>query len=612
MFPPFPEEKAATILEKVLSALKNGQLSLVQAARPSEERKNQGVMLGALVCKDKEGNEVNLVTNSGNARKLKTENGKRKVENGKLKTESGKLNVGEDFSLEDGDLTLEERNLLSERENFSQEERDFFSGGGNFSSEERKSQLSNSNFQLSTFNFQLVPPIVSAEEIDEALSENDGEIHAITEKLKREKGKRKAGSVLSHHERNDEDSKEGHDECGSSSKSLEELKERRERLCRESLEKVHALYNLHCIDGKIRSLKEICDLHNHGKLPPTGTGDCCAPKLLDYAFSHDLMPISLAETEYTETSGNDCSTAEGVPLAVWSDSGSQTSTTTNVLAESVTAKPDRPNEQGRAKQCPVPNFQLTPNSSLLTPHSYLLTPPCDERCGILLPAMLGLRILYRDEAICVVNKQSGLLSVPGRGEDKQDCVESRFRRLFGDKVEIVQPAVHRLDMETSGIMILAFTKEAHRELNRQFEAKEVQKEYVALLDGILPKMGIAPQGRMELFFRLDVDNRPHQIWDAENGKSAITEWEILGVERYHAPDGSTRNASRVLFKPHTGRTHQLRLASSDSHGFGCPIIGDTLYGHCEEGERLMLHAQKIEFTHPTTGRRMTIECEPEF
>ncbi|MBR4322302.1 MAG: RluA family pseudouridine synthase [Treponema sp.] len=226
--------------------------------------------------------------------------------------------------------------------------------------------------------------------------------------------------------------------------------------------------------------------------------------------------------------------------------------------------------------------------------------------------MIGLRILYRDEAICVVNKQSGLLSVPGRGEDKQDCVESRFRRLFGDAVEILQPAVHRLDMETSGIMILAFTKEAHRELNRQFEAKEVQKEYVALLDGILPKMGIAPQGRMELFFRLDVDNRPHQIWDAEKGKSAITEWEILGVERYHAPDGSTRNATRVLFKPHTGRTHQLRLASSDSHGFGCPIIGDTLYGHCDEGERLMLHAKTITFRHPSTGKTMTIECPPEF
>ena len=595
MFPPFPEEKAATILEKVLSALKNGQLSLVQVARPSEERKNQGVMLGALVCKDKEGNEVNLVTNSGISKCI-MHNARCRMKNAQCtminSEEATSANVSDKRKTENG-KRKDEDTVISED---SQNSRD-------------------SNFPLSTFHFQFVEPIVPAHEIEEALAENDGKIHELTEKIKAYKLQNAAAE--SEHTSPTDDS------------ALSIMNYELKQLCSASLSKVHALYNFHCIDGKIRSLKEICDLYNKGKLPPTGTGDCCAPKLLDYAFSHDLIPISLAETEYTETSGNDCSTAEGVPLAVWSDSGSQTSTTTNVLAESVTAKPDRQNEQGRAKQCPVPNFPcsllpahsslLTPPCSLLTPHSSLLpahcsllTPPCDERCGILLPAMLGLRILYRDEAICVVNKQSGLLSVPGRGEDKQDCVESRFRRLFGDAVEILQPAVHRLDMETSGIMILAFTKEAHRELNRQFEAKEVQKEYVALLDGILPKMGIPPHGQMELFFRLDVNNRPHQIWDAEKGKSAITEWEILGVERYHAPDGTTRNASRVLFKPHTGRTHQLRLASSDSHGFGCPIIGDTLYGHCEEGERLMLHAKKIEFTHPLTKERMTIECDPEF
>ena len=545
MFPPFPQEKAAKILEKLIFSLQTGEIELVQVARPSEERKNQGVMLGALVCKDKNGEIVNLVTNSGNAKKLKVESGKWKTENGKRKTEN-----------------------------------DFFG------------------------EVVFVGAIVSAEEIEDALSENDKEIHELTEQINNE-------------------------QLAISSEQLKELRKQREKLCSLSLEKVHDLYKFHCIDGKIRSLKEICEMYNGGKLPPTGTGDCCAPKLLDYAFSHDLTPVSLAELQYDffakenvphgggektvdrENSlsegqgilvttgcrcGNDCSTAEGVPLAVWSDSGS---------AESVTAKPDRPEEQGRAKQCPEPN---SPPSTFHFP----LTPPCDERCGILLPAMLGLRILYRDDAICVVNKQSGLLSVPGRGEDKQDCIESRFRRLFGDKVEIKQPAVHRLDMETSGIMILAFTKEAHRELNRQFEAKEIQKEYIALLDGVLPKMGIAQHGTMELFFRLDVDNRPHQIWDSENGKSAVTEWEILGVERYHAPDGSTRNATRVLFMPHTGRTHQLRLASSDSHGFGCPIIGDTLYGHCDEGERLMLHAKKISFTHPITGERMIIECESEF
>ena len=501
MFPPLPQEKAAEILEKLIFSLQKGEIQLQQVARPSEERKNHGVMLGSLVCKDKNGKEIVLVTNSGNAKKL-----------------------------------------VAKPQTFPDSQ-----------------------------GLVFVKPIVSAEEIENALAENDKEIHELTEKITNEKSE-------------------------ISNELLNELHKRREQLCKESLSKVHALYKFHCIDGKLRTLKEICAIYNGGKLPPTGTGDCCAPKLLNYAFSHELFPISLAETAYTKRCGNDCSTAEGVPLAVWSDSGS---------AESVTAKPDRPEEQGRAKRCPEPNFPLS------TFH-FPLTSPCDERCGILLPAMLGLRILWRDEAICVVNKQSRLLSVPGRGEDKQDCIESRFRQLFGDKVEIKQPAVHRLDMETSGIMILAFTKEAHRELNRQFEAKEVQKEYVALLDGVLPKMGIAPHGTMELFFRLDVDNRPHQIWDAENGKLAVTEWQILGVERYHAPDGTTRNVTRVLFMPHTGRTHQLRLASSDSHGFGCPIIGDTLYGHCDEGERLMLHAKKISFTHPLTGKRMIFECEPEF
>ncbi|MBR1721435.1 MAG: RluA family pseudouridine synthase, partial [Treponema sp.] len=241
-----------------------------------------------------------------------------------------------------------------------------------------------------------------------------------------------------------------------------------------------------------------------------------------------------------------------------------------------------------------------------------LSPPCDERCGIVLPAMLGLKILYRDDCICLVDKQSGLLSVPVRGEETKDSVESRFRMNFGNKVDIMQPAVHRLDMETSGLMILAFTKDAHRNLNRQFEEKKVHKEYIALLDGVLQKKGIAPRGQMELFFRLDIDNRPHQICDAENGKSSITQWEILGVERYRSKDGSVRNVTRVLFTPHTGRTHQLRLASADSHGFGVPIIGDSLYGTCAEGERLMLHAKKISFFHPVSGEKISFECEPEF
>lgn len=369
----------------------------------------------------------------------------------------------------------------------------------------------------------IVPPLVPSEEINAALSANDREIHELTDKI------------------------------NSGEKSLIP---QRTALTTQSLQKVFDLYTFTRFDGKKITLNEIIALHG-GRLPPTGTGDCCAPKLLSYAFEHRLIPVSMDEVFYGKDSPN--------------------------------------------KKCG---------------QSY---PPCDERCGYILPSILGLEILYRDESILVVNKQSGLLSVPGRTPDKQDCIESRMKALFPFTNQLNQPAVHRLDMETSGIMILAFTKEAHRELNRQFEAKEVHKKYVALLDGVLQKADgeAAPKqgektGRIELKFRLDPDNRPHQIYDEEFGKIGITDWENLGQVTYRAPDGSTRKATRVLFMPQTGRTHQLRLHSSNIHGFHLPIIGDTLYGTCEPGERLMLHAQEIDFTHPVTGKKLHFECKAGF
>ena len=115
-----------------------------------------------------------------------------------------------------------------------------------------------------------------------------------------------------------------------------------------------------------------------------------------------------------------------------------------------------------------------------------------------------------------------------------------------------------------------------------------------------------------MYFRLDIENRPHQIWDAAHGKKALTEWQNLGTEAYTAPDGSARCVTRVLFIPLTGRTHQLRLASADKHGFGIPIIGDSLYGTRAVGERLMLQAKTLEFTHPITGQRMMFELADEF
>ena len=377
----------------------------------------------------------------------------------------------------------------------------------------------------------LVPPLVSAAARDKALAANDSKIHALTARIE---------ALAS----------------GGDREERKELEAQRARLCRESLVKVYDLYRFHCADGSLRTLDEICAQRGLS-LPPTGTGECCAPKLLDYAFARGLRPVSMCELFY-----------------------------------------------GRAAAQKRAGIRYA---------------PCDERCGILLPPMLGLEILYRDEHIIVVNKQSGLLSVPGKVE--KDCIVNRLRRLYPCCIE--QPAVHRLDMETSGLLVLAFTKEAHRALSRQFEEGAVEKEYVALLDGVLAARGIPARGQSELYFRVDIENRPHQIWDEVHGKRAVTEWQVERVETYHGPvyrdaaglehrDVAGRPVTRVRFIPHTGRTHQLRLAAASSHGFGVPIIGDSLYGHCAPGERLMLHARRLSFTHPATGEPMAFFCPAHF
>lgn len=446
MFAPFPQELARHYCQALISLIEQNKITLHQIAQKSEERDGHGVMIGSLVCWDKEKQErVVLYTVSGNC-----------VE----------------YQLSP-DTTLPFPNSI------------------------------------------IVPSIVSPEQINEALSEYDKEIHDLTDQIKTASGEQAAT-----------------------------LKQRRTQLTDISLSRVFELYSFTRWDGKTVTLPEIIK-EQGGKLPPTGTGDCCAPKLLSYAFSHNLQPVSMDEVFFGRNSKN------------------------------------KTNGQ-----------------------SY---PPCDERCGYILPSILGLEIIYRDSQMIAVNKQSGLLSVPGRTPDKQDCVVNRVKALFPDCIQ--QPSVHRLDMETSGILLLAFTEEAHRKLSAQFEAGTVHKKYTALLDGVLEKATgkAAPKngqqsGRIELKFRLDVDNRPHQIYDEENGKLGITDWEKTGSEVYINPaNGEKKRATRVTFYPRTGRTHQLRLAASSIHGFGLPIIGDSLYGSCQPGQRLMLHAFEIEFHHPTSG-----------
>lgn len=206
-------------------------------------------------------------------------------------------------------------------------------------------------------------------------------------------------------------------------------------------------------------------------------------------------------------------------------------------------------------------------------------------------------ILYSDPDIIVIDKPGGLLSVPGRGADKQDCVVTRTQAIFTDIIN--QPAVHRLDMYTSGVMILARTREAHRNISRQFEQRNTEKKYIAVLDGMLTE----GSGRIELKFRLDPNNRPHQIYDPIQGKTGITLWRTIEIKN---------NMTRVEFTPVTGRTHQLRLHASHRLGLNTPIVGDKLYGRGNEGDQMMLHASSLTVLHPTTQKRISFTSEVPF
>lgn len=206
-----------------------------------------------------------------------------------------------------------------------------------------------------------------------------------------------------------------------------------------------------------------------------------------------------------------------------------------------------------------------------------------------------LDILYQDDYIALVNKPSGLLALPGKAE--VDSVTHHFKKQNPQCID--QPAVHRLDMDTSGLMLLALTKESHKSLSKQFQERKTFKRYIALLDGIIQP----DSGKIELPFRLDIDNRPHQIYDPIYGKIGITEWKKISIQN---------KRTKVQFTPLTGRTHQLRLHASHEKGLGVPIVGDTLYGgHPRHGE-LLLHSTELRFIHPQTNKEMSFICEPKF
>jgi tRNA pseudouridine32 synthase/23S rRNA pseudouridine746 synthase len=214
-----------------------------------------------------------------------------------------------------------------------------------------------------------------------------------------------------------------------------------------------------------------------------------------------------------------------------------------------------------------------------------------------MPPKPELNIVHQDPEFVVVNKVSGFLSVPGRGPEKLDSVATRVIGLFPGCIE--QPAVHRLDMDTSGLIVVARNADAHRNLSRQFQTRQTKKSYIALLDGELKGEG----GTIRLPFRLDVENRPMQIHDTVHGKMGITHWEKLSIA-----DGMTR----IRFVPVTGRTHQLRVHAAHALGLGIPIVGDPLYGRGTGPAQLKLHACELAFRHPSNDEPLSFRSPPLF
>jgi tRNA pseudouridine32 synthase/23S rRNA pseudouridine746 synthase len=225
-------------------------------------------------------------------------------------------------------------------------------------------------------------------------------------------------------------------------------------------------------------------------------------------------------------------------------------------------------------------------------------------------AHLVIRVLFQGEDFVVIDKPSGLLSVRGRFADedpvKADCVASRIEEMFPEATGSITP--HRLDMDTSGVMILGLTKLAHRHLSIQFQDRLAQKAYIAMVAGHLP---MDKERLIDLPMRLDVDNRPFQIVDHKQGRPAQTRARVLSHEEVLG-----QPASRVRFEPITGRSHQLRVHAAHADGLNAPILGDRLYGEESSGPRLMLHARELTIAVPAPkgeeGERMFFEAGEPF
>ena len=337
---------------------------------------------------------------------------------------------------------------------------------------------------------------------------------------------------------------------------ISELKQQRKALSRQLQAQMHATYSLTNFSGRSRSLQEL--------IPggfPTGTGDCCAPKLLHYAATHNLKPLAMAEFWWGASSVNQ----------------------DKIQGEFYGAC---------AERCqPLMGFLLSGLKPISIPNRDVYT------TSLLSPTKAEIPIIYEDECLIAVNKPAGLLSVPGRYRDRQDSVLSRLRHLLPDGITLA--SVHRLDQETSGILLLARDRQTHRQLSQQFQQRQVYKVYEAILSGAVT----VDQGTIELPLWADPENRPNQKVDWQHGKPSLTHFQVMAREKDY---------TRVEFKPLTGRTHQLRVHAADVRGLGVTILGDRLYGCCAVTSRLHLHARELRFEHPQLEKSLHLQAITPF
>lgn len=341
---------------------------------------------------------------------------------------------------------------------------------------------------------------------------------------------------------------------------LRELKQQRKALSQQLQAQMHANYWLTNFAGESLSLQALIP----GGAIPTGTGDCCAPKLLHYAATQKLKPLAMAEFWW----------------------GPSPPTGDKVQGEFYGAC---------AERCqPLMGFLLSGLSAEADPGAE--TPTIDGPIGRINMAAT-VAIIYEDPWLIAVNKPAGLLSVPGRYRDRQDSVLNRLRYEGPNGMSL--RTVHRLDQETSGILLLARDKQTHRHLSHQFQQRTVRKVYEAVLAGTVTQH----QGMIELPLWGDPGDRPAQKVDEQRGKASITHFQAIATEQ---------ERTRVKFFPITGRTHQIRVHAADPRGLGVPVLGDRLYGCPVESDRLHLHARELQFEHPHTGEHLHLTTETPF